>query len=753
MSGVVEIDTRVSTDDFRNARAVFNAYSRSLSKQTRVSLLGSFVDFISSKLSASTLDYLAILSDVPKPHFEFCARTNENGVGTGDTMNIKSDKVVNFMTDLGEYLNENESTAQRGVVFLQNTLHLIRRLRQDRRLELTTFIWRVKGFRSLIKYFPFSKTGREYMTSSIFSSLTAPDGSLMHDLETITRTFEPLTTDPDVTDHLMAYLDDVFVKNIGFTYADPTMMDKPIMSSTDFCTLCFNLMVMTTIAFERRCNTDYPNKFKEVFWHGVNVVYLTAHVMRRSIGGSILHHQQQLQQLNEIKNPNITQRALIKQCSEECTRGIHMINNLMEYIRSINQVYVNMKMFDWSDYLIKTNQYDLIERFIDDIGNTSLQELASVGEVSIKTLQLRVSSFARTVLARDTIPVHIKFNAVRLIMSHNLKDAYLSVDKGGEVMANYMLNDISRLKELHCAHLIDIMIELSNTSIIANPEIAEMYLYMIPAFIDHYNNIANIFFKLDDEAKPSAIQDMANFVSATSLIIRNCVVLRESAVSYVNDIASLIDTVCSTESLMRNVIEQERKDDPSFNVPSDTLEGTLGIFSQLQTKYVSKIKEFVHSMLHVLAGVTNSPVIISKDAEKTFRDILQLPLSTDTEKDGLSVRVFDPDRVNSHSTKMTDDTSDEKQNNVDEIIDINEINDVIGCWPAINPYYITTGEGESRQLHLVDRKTLYSMIRSKMNPFTREYTDRQKLEEFNNTPEILKMRSFVREKINRLVNM
>lgn len=107
-----------------------------------------------------------------------------------------------------------------------------------------------------------------------------------------------------------------------------------------------------------------------------------------------------------------------------------------------------------------------------------------------------------TILDKN-VPLHIKFDAMRFVMSHGLKDDIFLSSDTTDIFIKYILTDVIKLKELDKIHLIDMMVELSDVpQITSNPDIIELYMFLLPDFSEQYTTILNMFLDLQtDEQK------------------------------------------------------------------------------------------------------------------------------------------------------------------------------------------------------------------------------------------------------------
>jgi len=638
------------------------------------------------------------------------------------TPNVASNNPVfiKFMDEFSFRLLNTKPTV--GVKVLKTLLNTVQKLSSTKMISLTKFIWERKSFRSLIRYYPRSDTGKLYMTESIFSNVFPKDGSINNEIKISLEAFTPLTINKDISHDLMQYIDDIFKKNVGFTYDDPNMMNKAIMSTTDMLTLCF--VIMTDIL---KINYEDPKTIPEymlrIFWNGINVVYITSHIMNRTITDSIRYCIERNEELKKIKNPTIDEKREMINMKASITQGDTMINNLNKYTSLIDTEYVETMMFEYPtsvNYIINNKNYDLIQRLIEDVGQTSINVLISRTKTDKDTILLRLSKFVLAILKNTDFSVHIKFNAMRLMLSHNLKDTILNDTDGVDILIRYIVEDVIRLKDVEHAHLIDLMIELADTSIIKQSDIMELYMYLLPEFSEHYNKLLKAFVYVSEEILPQVIIDIRLLISVTLVIVQNISCIGNNSLSYIEDVLSFIETLRNTYILIKNIT----KEDLSPVLAAD-LEKTRNMFVNFKSSYSEQIKPLIVQMFKDLQ-TSVCRIIITNESDRILHELFGSDYDDTVYP---LIKVIDSSQVP-----------------IDLV-------DTIKCDIALNPYYITTGSTNSTdsinniQYHLIDRKTYYGIIRMKTNPFTRESIDKESLDRLNEQDNIKFMRNDVWSRI------
>ncbi len=566
------------------------------------------------------------------------------------------------------------------ILVIKKLIKLCRIIKIEKSICLTKFLWGRYGFRQMIKIFPLSITGYEYIRESIFSTITRNDNMIEY-LEELNNTFDSLVFDLSIRNHLIKYLENIFDKNIAYTY-DSSFIDTKKLSSYDYLILAFNILIKI-IKFDQQLINEIH---LQTFWKALNVVFIQYPFIKNTIELDIKHT------FNKIQNTTTLSIDEITHLKDYQIKGVGMIQRLKNYYNTIDHQSVDEIIYQRISHPLNNKNYDLIQRLISSCTFKSSKELSSSKIVNIVLI----------LLSNKDIPVHIKFDSIRLLFSHDLKQKYFDLrDKENEdpktVIANYIKNDTPRLGEIKKLHLIDLMIELSETSLMSEPDIFEMYMYIIPEFIEQYVTLLQKFKDIDESIKPMVIQDIVHMYHASKFMIRNLPVLGKNGTSYIDDILSYCDAIVSTQNYLEHG------------------EDTLQIFDLAKDKYIENIKLELKTMFH---SMKNYNVMLNPQSEKFITNILKMSL--------------------------------EKEIKVISMIP-EELTDSLSCDLVTNPYFIKTSESENEYtLHLIDRKTLLNIAQTKTHPFTREYIDLHSLEEFNNSNDILENRIDILKKINQL---
>jgi hypothetical protein len=591
---------------------------------------------------------------------------------------------------------------KRSVSILKWLLVIIRQITAKTQI-MTTFIWSLQGFRDLIQFYPRSANGFTAMSDSIFCSVTHND-SMITNIDEIMGSFDPLIGDKSVHTSLMMHIDKILTDNKGYTYEDPRMINRSIMSSTDFCVLILNILIklMKSVG-------DDPI-FNDVFWKAIDTVYISTYIMRESINRSI--HDMQIE-ITETMSGSDSNHQLLRQ---HLSKGIEMANRLSQYMDTIDIEYIDTAIPRLIDHIINTKNFNVLTRLITCFGNRTLKTIRVDGLVLAEMI-LRL-------LKSQDVPPHNKFFAMRLIMSHNMINQLFSLNDSTQIVTQYILNDVQRLKEIDIIHLVDMLVELSDTPIIMSKDVLELYMYLSANFSEQYTAILKMFLNLSDETKPDAMRDLRCMIETSVLLLKNLPLLGRHSLSYLSDILSFVETICDSKQIIRSCTEPEQ--DLIAQNDISEFEDILIIFDAVRDNYKEKIIQYVISLIRSLQS--EYTVMIDTNSERIMREILEIDF----------VKEFDSD-PSQHKVKVI---------SADSISD--DLTDVIKCDLAINPYYVRTGDDLNQTLHIIDRKTLYNMYRTKLNPFTRQPIDQNIIDDFNETPCIKQLRLDALQKINSL---
>lgn len=656
---------------------------------------------------------------------------------TTNTNQPHADKTFSaFFNRYAQYL-ANHQDKENSVSVLKALLGIIRKV-SAKRYALTKFLWGCKGFRDLIQTYPKSSNGFSAMSDSVFCSVTDKD-SLITNVEVVVNCFTPLFEDKQVHDALLSHINSIITSNKGYTYEDPRMMNRSILSTTDFCVLVMNILIKIMKQSEQDLLTnkdvdssvptplvtrrnEFNKRFADVFWKTIDTVYITTYVMRASIARSIDDVQEQIKSLeSEPKSRSTDSR--ISTLREHLSKGTEMMARLSQYINTIDIEYIDQKIPDLIDHIITTKNFNLMTRLITCFGNRTLQ--------SIRVDRINIAEMILKILKSQDVPPHNKFFAMRLVMSHNLKRHLFSLRDSALIVTQYIMNDVQRLKEIDKLHLIDMLVELSDTSIMSSKNVLELYMYLVSDFNEQYTGILKDYLNIPNESKPDAMRDLTCMIESSALLLRNMPILGRHALSYLNDILSLVETICDSKNILKSCTEQPAHHDLSAPENVTNFENALGIFETMRDKYIEKIKPFIIGLIKVLQS--EYTVVIDSNSERIITKILMIDIDKE-------FNTINDNGKNPHHIVKTVSASQVPE----------DLMDSIKCDLAVNPYYIKTGDEHNETLHIIDRKTVYSMYRTKTHPFTRQPIDKKMIDDFNESLHIKQLRSSALEKINSL---
>ena len=656
---------------------------------TKNSLFNELSLLILSKSTKSSVELLKLLNQ--------CAKSNSKP-------NNFFDDYANHLSksDVGERRNASRSQAV-NILFI--ILNMIKKLSRQSNLTLTKFIWGCQGFRDLIKYCPILMNGRDAMTTSIFCNVTIKD-EFMTDIDSILECYEPLIVDPTIHIDLIRYVNRIFALNNGYGFDDPRIIaHREILSTMDFLVMCLGIFVKIMKAKSDDFG-DFSEYVYECFWKMVSNTYIPLHTMYNSVTQSLYYYQEQLK-----LNPSD------KVAASTVQRGTTMVKNLSICAGIVDLEYIDNKICDLIDNLISTSDFDTLSRIIPSFGSRTSK--------NIRASRSKLSKMVLSIIDNN-VPLHIKFDAMKFVMSHGLKNDIFLLNNSTDIFIKYILTDVIKLKdcdrnELDKIHLIDMMVELSDVSpIMLDSNIIELYMFLLPDFSEQYTNILNMFLDLQtDEQKNNALNDVKNIAKSCVLLISKMPILGRIGISYLSDMLNFIETILNTKSIVQDLSLQPRHQDLVNSENKDEFEKTLEIFDKVKDHHIKMIKPILSSLLNTLTD--HHKVVLDKNSQRILESLLEI--------------------TNNKITFVSDDVLS------------SDILDGIKCDLAINPYFINIGslnQGSNQTLHLIDRKTLYNMYRTKVNPYTREPVDKKTLDEFNESIEIQKARQNVIDKINQL---
>lgn len=725
-----------------------------MSKDSIKNIYGSYVSMISNTTSIISFDTIfnsltdSIISRSPNNIGELLLLLNQG---------INNKEIKNFFDQYASYI-ASDTNRERSISVLKSLLGIIRKL-STKRYDITSFIWSLQGFRDLIQFYPKSTNGYTAMSDSIFCTVTDKD-SLIANIDIAMNAFNPLINDKQVHNALIKHINFILMDNKGYTYEDPRMMNKSVLSTTDFCVLMLNILIKIMKSTEHDFisndmssvlspldlitqRNNFDQRFSDVFWTAVDTVYITTYVMCDSIDRSIRDAQDHIRSFeNEeglLQRSNPNQLLAMK---NHLLKGNEMITRLSQYISTIDIEYIDTSIPKLVDHIINTKNFNTLTRLISCFGNRTLK--------SIRIDRLILAEMVLKILKSHEVPPHNKFFAMRLVMSHNMKQHLFSLRDSTLIVTQYIMNDVQRLKEIDKLHLIDMLVELSDTTIMSSKNVLELYMYLVSDFNEQYTAILKDFLNLSEETKPDAMRDLTCMIESSALLLRNMPLLGRHSLSYLNDILSFVETICNSKQILESCTEQTVHRDLISQNNIASFQAALTIFDTMKTRFIEKIKPFVIALIKVLQS--EYIVIIDTESERIMKNILGIDFEKEfnEESNKKTDQTLDSESLTSPSQQIVTHTPSHEIKIVSVSNVPEDLMDVIKCDLAINPYYIKTGDEHNETLHIIDRKTVYNLYRTKIHPFTRQPIDKKIIDDFNETPCIKQLRSDALKKINLL---
>lgn len=712
--------------------------------------------------------------------------------------NTYDELFTKFIDDVFYHINEHN--INNSVIFFKSMLKIIQKLHITLKHRITKFLFSVKNILVLICYYPQSQCGHSYMNESIFLSLFPIDDSMLLNMDKCIDTISPLyslcfddSIDYKIVRGISAYINDIFKKNIGYTYENQNMINKDIMSRIDLCILCFIVIteIMKNINDKNIYNKNINNKTKnttslttlyneieEIFWNGIFVVYITTNIMEKSINDNILISKQQLEELKELGQISQLEELERKEFLE---KGEKMLDRLSSYVSCIDTKFVdeyiyNIHVTDIANnihakttnyYLVKNKRFDILNRLINDIGNTSLIDLAKRSGFgrTIDGIKEILVNFIISIF--DTcIPNHIKYDLMRLIISHDLKNELLKTDNlflSMPMMVSYLTN-INILDDKHCIHITDIISEFSETEFMKNHDVIDFLLHICPNIAETYKNIVKILFyesvhasrenkKINVQNMKYITTDMKKIYLFTINIAENISIIavnnnnnnKNNILSYIGGFLELINIIKHTNDLMKTCIDNNSNNKKVKYITSlgenmgkiyctDILPYIDDFIRKLSPLYITNDVADILYNIHGIDVITKYPeskikiVDITKNIPPTIildsisYDIIYTPYLIPVKHE---LYQFLSEYINSSSDKNS--------------ISINE-SDRLSIYDLCS-------------YHIVDRKTFYEIKRTEINPFNRQYLNNIILEEINNLDFIMNMKNSIKEEIDRYLDL
>ena len=626
--------------------------------------------------------------------------------------NINNNKINRkfeiFFEQYSSYLKLQTNTL-RSTNVLKSILQIINKS-PHKKIQYTQFIWSFIGFRNLIKLYPISPyiSGSNSVSDSIFCTIVVQN-TMIEDLDTIIQAFDSLIEDKHIHNALIKHISHILDKNIEYIYDNIDPIYSKTMTTFDICVLMLNLVIKIMKRNESDISENkikaFELRFSDIFWKSVDIVYLSSYHIYNTI---IKSSNEKYTLIRENNNISDTDEKMIE-LKSEISKGNIMLSRLTKYLKTIDKTYIETKMCHMIEYLIELKNFNTLSRLIICFSNRSSVTFGS--NINI------ISNMLLKILSYEIVPIHIKFTIMRLIMSHFKTINFNSVDTIN-ILTNYIISDICKLNELTEIHFIDIIIEFSNSSLIKSFAIIELYMNMCSSINDKYMSILEKYLTLSDDDKLNAMHDLSQILQST-IIMCNIIcyednqLIKKYIISYLSEILSLIQTICFTKQNFNRIIKSNHPE--LLNDENNTdYQNALAIFDNIKNEYKKKIIPLI------IIIIKNIHIGIDMITYNLLKSILN-DMITD-----INIKIID-------DILITDKITDKITHNI-----------------AYNPYYISTTSLNEENLYIVDRKTVYNIYKTKINPFTREYIDKNIIDDFNENPRIKSMRNEIIQIIQNL---
>lgn len=626
----------------------------------------------------------------------------------------ENNKVSEFM-DMFMDTVVNMHNVQNGVDVLKLLLKGTKKLNGSSKVVVTRNLYGSKNIRNLIKHYPVYDNGYASMSESIFCSVKT-DCKLMVNIDICGSAFTSLVEDPDIRMDLLRHIEAVLTGNRDYTYDDPSRMATTQMSTIDYCIMCLNILVEVIKRYEdvRYIDEDIRTIIYDTFIHGVHVVYLTTYRINHNIKASIMECENLLQNL---KKQNPLPLENIRELQEKIDKGLSMLSTLSMHCTTIDYEFIDKMILDTIDYAIAKNMFDYIKQFIE-----------SFSTIPVNVMKMTKNSLAAIILKilNSKTSVHIKFDSMRFIMSRNLQNELFSLDNAIKIVSEYIRHDAREIKNIGNMHMIDLMIELSNTPVAKDLDTIETYLYHIPDFIELFKMLITRYHAFSDASKPYVIEDIGRIIDASVLLIKDVPVLENLSLSYIDDLLLMIDTIVNIKKSVQTVYPD--------------LESQLQAFDKISDMYLNRTKPYLLNMLKNISD--NHQLSVNKRSFDILTDRLKINYIECVNHD-------DHYYHNDHNERDNVEQNTFSLYVIDDDSVPTDLCDVVNYVVAKNPYYISTNQNSDKQIHLqlIDRKTYYDICQRELNPFTRDHITKDAFDKFNNTEEIMIKRLEVSNRI------
>lgn len=610
--------------------------------------------------------------------------------------------LIQMMDGLFSYLLNNITKCQNdniggisSINVIEILFDLISKMNITNRKKLTKFMWSFVGMRSMLKYFPLCETGNQYVNKSIFRTIKDPNNFVIN-IDELICCYSDLLYDNTNSLHLINYIVDIADKNIGYIYDDPSPY-KGTSSTFDICLVILGIIYKITI---RTLNIDDDNVFEKYiikneiimrsFWKITDIVYLSIIYMTNAIRDDIALCNIQLNSIDDI---NIKDNIKLK-----IKQGHKMLKLLNDMLNHMDLKWIDSIIICNFDYVINNKIYEIMSRVINYFSYKK----------NLKTCKF-FPKLILNILDNDTIPVHIKCDCMRIIISHNLKNEIINYtyntddkiddkidNKNIKIIKKYILNDVDKLYKISKLHFVDIMLYYHDTTVMDDEYIIELYLNMLPEFVEQYILLSKSFIDTDNENKIFIINDITNMIDMSEHLINNIHKIKY-ATSYIENIILYLHTIMNTKKYF------DDKD--------------LHLLNNFKNKFNTRICPlFVNAIEKIYNNCDKYKIII----DEISYNILKNDFNLDT-------NFFEKYIKANNDLVLSSEIN-------------NKITDNITCDIIRNPYFIPKSHNYTNinnDIILVDRKTAFNIGRKKENPYTREFIDLDFIEEFNTRIDII----------------
>ena len=543
---------------------------------------------------------------------------------------------------------------------LETIIRQLGRLPRAPRYQVTRFLWDRHGIRELVEYYPVQRSGAD-IGATIFGMVTDDDMLDYQGVDSAIECFSAFAENYNelrITRALLAHISQIYEINTGYTYSDVRL--APSLSRFDYMIVCFGVMVKV-IRFTH--NTSYE-QCARVFWQGIGVVYSTLFHIRETAR-------------SDLTNPaNNYALAHTK----------HMLVTLGQYITILGCTYVDTLICQTIKYAIRTKRYGDLLRCVAQFSMRASIEFDPCIVCDI---------IARLIGSR--VPMHIKYDSIRLLVSHGMVARYTAIHENHPITKQYIL-EYSRQPNMPVFHLLDLVDAMHGCEQIFDAEVIEQYMLGFTPIVDRYNQLIQLY--VPDRSNRAVRDDL-------DLVYGSAIKLFDASTRLARYLKCHITPIIEYAG---HLIEMGN------------------IILPVCSKYSRQLAESVARLVG-MAG----KIMVTRATYTVLQGIVDMASGEYT------VRIYDDnvDMARGYEVKLCDER---------ERVDPDDLLDAISCDLVTDPYYIKSSD----QLHLVDRKTILRLCETKKNPFTREPLDRESVEQFNTSPCMIEARVQIQAKLDRL---